>query len=407
MKKLLFCTESYITGRGGVASYAHDFIDAFTDQYEISVVTSDKYEKSEKESTEIYHINGGDYSESNARIFLALLGNIKPDIVVNSAYPLIAMLSPYLDNEIKIISISHFIDGKLSWFAGFNADYTDCIISLSTYGKTYLERKFHIMDKVKTKVVYNFMPKITPRYPEKMNRKVLKIVYPGGCSYAKSAEIVCLALKRLLKTGLDFEFYWLGKTKIAGGNSGHFKTNYVEDCLPQDHRIKQIGPVPREKSKELLADANVFLLPSRGEGFPITLIEAMRSGCIAIVSNARHGSLDAVTDGKNGLIVKQGSASAIVAKLSDIILHHEKYKYLYTASYQYFKTYLTREAWKNNMQQVLSAVSTHEKRTESFDITRYLKDCERLRHMVRGFWLRDRLHQLYHFFAFRWIRYCG
>lgn len=407
MKKLLFCTQSYITGKGGVASYAHDFVEAFANRYDIGVVTSDKYERAEDEATDIYHIHGEDFSEENAGKFIALLQELKPDVVVNSAYPLVSMLSPYLDNGIKIISVSHFVDGKLSWFAGFNADYADCVISLSTYGKVYLEHKFHIKDKDKIKVVFNFMPEITPRYEQKQSRKLLKIVYPGGCSYAKSAEVVCLALKRLLKTNLDFEFYWLGNTKIAGGNSGHFKTNHVEDCLPKDSRIRQIGPVPREQSKEILADANVFLLPSRGEGFPITLIEAMRSGCIAIVSDARHGSLDAITDGKNGIIVKQGSARAIVNALTDIIQHPDKYKHLYKASYDYYKSNLTRDIWKSNMDRALNAPSSHAPRQSAIDTSRYASDCKKLHRMIRGFWLCDRLHQLYHFLVFRWIRYCA
>lgn len=406
MKKLLFCTQSYITGKGGVASYAHDFVEAFADQYDISVVTSDKYERTEGEMTDIYHIHGEDFSENNARKFLALIDDMKPDVIVNSAYPLVAMLSPYLDNGIKIVSISHFVDGMLSWFAGFNANYTDCVISLSTYGKIYLEHKFHIKDKDKTKVVFNFMPEIAPRYGQKQGRKVLIIVYPGGCSYAKSAEVVCLALKRLLKTELNFEFYWLGGTKIAGGDSGHFKTNHVEDCLPKDSRIKQIGPVPREQSKEILANANVFLLPSRGEGFPITLIEAMRSGCIAIVSDAKHGSLDAITDGKNGLIVKQGSANAIVNALTDIIQYPDKYKHLYKASYDYYKANLTQDVWKQNMVSALNAPASHQSRSGKIDYSRFHQDCKRLNRMIRGFWFRDRLHQFYHFLVFRWIRYC-
>lgn len=405
--KLLFCTQSYITGKGGVASYAHDFVDAFKEQYDISVVTSDKYERTEGETTDIYHIHGEDFSENNARAFLALIDDMKPGVIVNSAYPLVAMLSPYLDNNIKIISVSHFIDGKLSWFAGFNANYVDCIISLSTYGKVYLEQKFQIKDKDKTKVVFNFMPEIAPRYEHKQTRKLLKIVYPGGCSYAKSAEVVCLALKRLLKTSFDFEFYWLGNTKIAGGNSGHFKTNHVEDCLPKDSRIKQIGPVPREQSKEILADANVFLLPSRGEGFPITLIEAMRSGCIAIVSDALHGNLDAITNGENGLVIKQGSANAIVNKLTDIIQHPDKYEHLYKASHDYYKAHLTQEVWKSNMSAALNAPASHQPRMDKIDLSRFHQDCKRLNRMVRGFWFRDRLHQLYHFLVFRWIRYCG
>lgn len=138
-----------------------------------------------------------------------------------------------------------------------------------------------------------------------------------------------------------------------------------------------------------------------------TIIEAMRSGCIATVSDARHGSLDAITDGENGIIVKQGSANAIVNALTDIIQYPDKYKHLYKASYDYYKTHLTRDIWKSNMSRALNAPSSHTPRQSPIDISRYTSDCNKLHRMIRGFWFRDRLHQFYHFLAFRWIRYCG
>lgn len=406
MKKLLFCTQSYITGGGGVASYAHDFVNAFISQYDICVVTSDKYEKQQDDIVDIYHLNGGDFNTDNAVSFLSLIERLEPNIIVNSSYPLIALVSPYVSNDIKIISVSHFVDGILSWYAGFNANYADQIISLSSFGKTYLEEKFHIADKEKVKVVFNFMPEITPRYEQKQNRKVLKIVYPGGCSYAKSAEVVCLALKKLLKTDLDFKFYWLGSTKIAGGENCHFRTRHVEDCLPSDDRIKHIGPVPREESKAILSDANIFLLPSRGEGFPITLIEAMRSGCIVIISDAHHGSLDAIKNGVNGLVVRQGNSGDIVKKIIDIVSNHDKYNNLYEASYLYYEQHLTQKVWKRNMENFIAMDTTHNPRLPQFDIARFSKDSCRLRLMMKKYWIKDRFHQLYHFLVFRWIKYC-
>ena len=41
--KLLFCTSSFKTGIGGIASYAHDFINAFAKEYEIVIITGDSF----------------------------------------------------------------------------------------------------------------------------------------------------------------------------------------------------------------------------------------------------------------------------------------------------------------------------------------------------------------------------
>ena len=45
MEKILFCTANFKTGRGGISSYAFDFIETFKNLYEIVVIASGDTEK--------------------------------------------------------------------------------------------------------------------------------------------------------------------------------------------------------------------------------------------------------------------------------------------------------------------------------------------------------------------------
>ena len=81
--KILFCTGSFKTGVGGVASYAHDFVNAFLTAYQFSIVTHDNYEKT-KEPYDIFHINMTDFSEVNARKLLSIIQSENPNIIINS-----------------------------------------------------------------------------------------------------------------------------------------------------------------------------------------------------------------------------------------------------------------------------------------------------------------------------------
>jgi len=49
--------------------------------------------------------------------------------------------------------------------------------------------------------------------------------------------------------------------------------------------------------------AQIFVLPSRHEGTPNALLEAMQSGIAAIISDASPGPLELIEDGKSGLVV--------------------------------------------------------------------------------------------------------
>ena len=37
--KILLCTPTFVTGKGGIPSYARDFVESFKNDYEIVVVT--------------------------------------------------------------------------------------------------------------------------------------------------------------------------------------------------------------------------------------------------------------------------------------------------------------------------------------------------------------------------------
>ncbi|MBE7190044.1 glycosyltransferase, partial [Jatrophihabitans endophyticus] len=75
----------------------------------------------------------------------------------------------------------------------------------------------------------------------------------------------------------------------------------------------------RDDVADLLAAADLFVLPSRFEGLPLAVLEAMAAGR-AVVATAVGGTAEAVLDGVTGLLVPPGDppalASAILAALA-------------------------------------------------------------------------------------------
>ena len=66
---------------------------------------------------------------------------------------------------------------------------------------------------------------------------------------------------------------------------------------------------------DLLTRSRIFALPSRFEGTPNSLLEAMASGLACIVSDASPGPLRLIEHEKSGLVVKTGDSGALAGAL--------------------------------------------------------------------------------------------
>jgi GalNAc-alpha-(1->4)-GalNAc-alpha-(1->3)-diNAcBac-PP-undecaprenol alpha-1,4-N-acetyl-D-galactosaminyltransferase len=67
------------------------------------------------------------------------------------------------------------------------------------------------------------------------------------------------------------------------------------------------------------AAASIFALPSRHEGMPNALLEAMGAGLPAVVTQASPGPLELVEDGVNGLVVPVDDPAALATALRTLI----------------------------------------------------------------------------------------
>ncbi|MFQ3622439.1 MAG: glycosyltransferase family 4 protein, partial [Acetobacteraceae bacterium] len=73
--------------------------------------------------------------------------------------------------------------------------------------------------------------------------------------------------------------------------------------------VRVLGPVPERRLEEAYAEADVFVMPSRYEGFGMPYIEAMRYGC-AVIGTATGGTPEIVPDG-TGLLVPPDDLAAL------------------------------------------------------------------------------------------------
>jgi glycosyltransferase involved in cell wall biosynthesis len=72
-----------------------------------------------------------------------------------------------------------------------------------------------------------------------------------------------------------------------------------------------LGEVDRSSVARLLAEADMLVLPSRDEGLPLVLIEAMAAGIPTITSSGVGAIPEVVAHGETGLLVPPGDVAAL------------------------------------------------------------------------------------------------
>ena len=83
-------------------------------------------------------------------------------------------------------------------------------------------------------------------------------------------------------------------------------------------RVSLPGWVDAAAVRELLADADIFLLPSHHEGLPLAILEALAAG-LAVISTPVGGIPDAIIDGETGLLADAGDRAALARAITRLI----------------------------------------------------------------------------------------
>lgn len=107
----------------------------------------------------------------------------------------------------------------------------------------------------------------------------------------------------------------------------------------------------------VLANAAIFALPSRYEGFPNALLEAMSHGCACVASNCDSGPADLMSDGVNGRLVPVDDVLAFAEALSTLMRDdtlRTTYGVAAQAAVQRFAPQVVLDAWDAVFAKVLA-----------------------------------------------------
>ncbi|MEK1886684.1 MAG: glycosyltransferase family 4 protein [Phyllobacterium sp.] len=219
-------------------------------------------------------------------------------------------IARYLPKHILRIMIVHNITPGTYEAAGAIRDHVHATIGVSERCRTDLVERYRF-DEDRTFVIPNAID-ITP--------------YKGmrPASRGEGDNLKTLFLGRIEDSSKGV--FWLptildnspSSVRMTIAGNGPDLEQLRNRMSRHSERVTFLGAVSPDRVPDLLHSHDALVMPSRFEGYPLTLIEAMAAGCVPIVSHIRGVTDTIVKNGSNGFLFPVGDCQAagrLVARL--------------------------------------------------------------------------------------------
>ncbi len=246
-----------------------------------------------------------------------LIHIIRPDVISlhSSKAGLVGRLASFLNFK-KAIFTAHgwsFADGisptqkkMYIYIERFLMFFTSKVITVSEQDKR-LAIKYKVAGEGKQIAIHNGMP-IVGEQSRNTLPNLFKFVMVARFSEQKDHKTLFKALSEL-PSNIAWELDLIGGGPLEG------ETRELVAELGLDKKIHFLGQV--ENVSERLFNYDLFLLVSKWEGFPRSILEAMRTGLPVIASDV-GGVSEALIDKKGGFLITRGDSIGLKSALIDL-----------------------------------------------------------------------------------------
>ncbi len=138
------------------------------------------------------------------------------------------------------------------------------------------------------------------------------ILYVGRLSPEKRIDVLLHAVSQIAVTHRDAEL------AILGGGPQQRQLDALAASLGIRDRVTFHGSLPHTQLPLWYSAADAVVLPSKSEGLPRVMLEAMACGAVFFGTEI-SGVIDHIQDGENGFLAKPGDPAMLARQLSRVL----------------------------------------------------------------------------------------
>jgi glycosyltransferase involved in cell wall biosynthesis len=135
-----------------------------------------------------------------------------------------------------------------------------------------------------------------------------KIIFVGRLIPVKGIPYLLEAMTKVCKKIPDVRLI------IVGEGEEKDRLKALSHQLGIEKSVRFVGTLPHDEIPSCLQRADVFVLPSRSEGFPNVIAEAMSAG-LPVVASRTGGIPDIIVNQENGFLVEAGDTGTMADRI--------------------------------------------------------------------------------------------
>lgn len=291
MKVLLGCSNKPDMG-AGIAAYVRELAFEFLRLgFEVHLASPAPQRAGWLSEVRIRHVACDETAAQvdGARHLLAYVQEHKIDGIINSDNSLVQSIAPVV--ECPFISVGHFGSTIIAALACYQWQWSDYVVAISSDMQKRFVQHYGV-SATRCPVIHNgIRDKGHNGNYSRKDPSTLRVVYAGGHNRFKGSDIVSriVRMDRRLWSGIRLDWFGAVKSKLAAQ-------------LSDLSHVHAHGYVPHEELLATLRDTDILLFPSRAEGCPMALLEAMCLGVVPIASDGEGAMRWLIEHGQNGFI---------------------------------------------------------------------------------------------------------
>jgi glycosyltransferase involved in cell wall biosynthesis len=257
---------------------------------------------------------------AQVKVFLEWVDHHQVNLVIPNTQANLLAAVPHLPSRVRCLSICHSVSRGSYLAATVHRERLSAVVAINRRQMEDLTGRWRLPAHLVRLIPHGIdLSRFSSQARPPKAGEPLRLTFLGRLDdLDKGVMLLPAILQKTEKLGVDFSCDIIG----SGPDAERLKRSLEASALKA--AVGFAGQVPPQEVPARLTSADIFLMPSRFEGFGLSLVEAMAAGSVPVATRLQGITDMIVADGVSGFLCPMGDTRAFAEKIAWLSRHRDR-----------------------------------------------------------------------------------